>query len=196
MQRAVIVPHQAEWPAATTSLAQPVTVTLRSGLAAVLRPLTPSDRDAYLAGFEHVGPASRRLRFHAAKPVLLASEVRYFVQVDHRDHEAIIADVDGEVLGVARFVRDRRDPGMAEIGIVVADEWQGHGAGTALLRRLVERAVEEGIERLHATVLHDNAGMFATFRRLRLSWRTVSSTGGVDELEIPIRWPRFPDPLT
>ena len=164
-------------------------VTLRGGLEAELRPLTSMDRDAYLAGLEHVGPVSRQLRFLAPKPALSESEIRYFTEVDHRDHEAIIAVAGGAVLGVARYVRDRHDRRLAEIAVVVADEWQGRGAGTALVRRVVERASEEGVERLRASVLRGNAGMFATFRRLGLAWRTLSSTGGVAELEIPISGP-------
>ncbi|TMD91316.1 MAG: GNAT family N-acetyltransferase [Chloroflexi bacterium] len=162
----------------------PVTMTVRGGQPAVLRPLAPADREIYLACLEHVGPESRRRRFLGPKHVLSEHEIRYFTEVDHHEHEALVAVIGGSVVAVARFVRDRQDRGLADWAIVVVDEWQGHGVGTALLRRLTERASEEGIERLHGTMLHDNTGMFATIRRLGLPWRTVSSSSGIAEVEL------------
>jgi len=161
----------------------PVMVPVRGGCA-VLRPLTPADRDMYLVALEHIGPDSRYLRFLGPKPTLSQGEIRYFTEVDHHDHEAIVSVIGGAAAGVARYVRDRDDRRLAEFAVVVVDEWQGHGVGTALLRRLAERASEEGIERLRGTVLHENSGMFATLRRLGLPWRTVSSSRGVAEIEL------------
>jgi GNAT superfamily N-acetyltransferase len=166
-----------------------ITVILRGGLTAVLRPLTRADREAYLICFEHVGPESRRRRFLNAKPSLSEAEITYFTNVDHHDHEAIIAVIRGAIVGVARFVRDRGDVGLAELAAVVADEWQRRGLGTALLGRLVERASEEGIERLRGTFFHGNAGILATIRRLGLAWRPVSPASSVTEIEITL-----PDP--
>ena len=163
-----------------------LTVILRGGLTAVLRPLTPADREAYLSCFEHVGPESRRRRFLTAKPSLSEAEIRYFTDLDHRDHEAIVAVIGGAVAGVARFVRDRDDADIAEIAAVVADEWQRRGVGTALLGRLVERASEEGIARLRGTFLHGNAGILATIRRVGLAWHTVSPVSTVTEIEIAV----------
>lgn len=54
----------------------------------------------------------------------------------------------------------------AEIGLLVADEWQGAGVGTALLRRLVGIAVASGIEAVHAHTDADNRRMIRTMRRM------------------------------
>ncbi len=176
-----ILPHP--WPAVPVGVSPPVTVTLRSGVEVVFRPMTPADREIYLAGVEHVGPESRRMRFFAAKPWLSEGEIRYFTEVDHHDHEAILGLVDGAVVGIARIVRDRTDPRRAELGVVVVDEWHGRGVGTALVRRIVERAAEEGVDRVRASVLGDNVGMLATIRRLGLRTHTVSM-GPVIEIDI------------
>jgi acetyltransferase len=48
-----------------------------------------------------------------------------------------------------------------DLGIVVADHWQGMGLGTALLRRLVEVARCEGIRRIKAEIFRENAAMLA-----------------------------------
>lgn len=65
-----------------------------------------------------------------------------------------------ELLGVGRLVRqrDRRD---AELGVVVADRCQGGGLGTELARRLIEIARCEGIRRIKADILSENASMVA-----------------------------------
>ena len=62
-------------------------------------------------------------------------------------------------MGVARYVRDRDRPESAEVAVAVADGWQGNGVGTLLLRRLVDRAREEGIRRFTALMLADNEPM-------------------------------------
>jgi acetyltransferase len=47
----------------------------------------------------------------------------------------------------------------AEFAIQVRDEYQGTGLGTELLTRLLQIARDEGIERVMAEILPENAGM-------------------------------------
>lgn len=65
-----------------------------------------------------------------------------------------------ELLGVGRLVRQRVES-EAELGVVVADRWQGRGLGTELVRRLIEIARCEGIGRIQAEILSENASMVA-----------------------------------
>ena len=67
----------------------------------------PSDRELLLRGFERLVPESRYRRFLPPMPALSEQMVRYLTEVDHHDHEAIIAvDEDtGDGLGVARYAR-------------------------------------------------------------------------------------------
>jgi GNAT superfamily N-acetyltransferase len=62
-------------------------------------------------------------------------------------------------IGVARFVRSRQDPELAEVAVAVADSWQNRGVATALLDRLTQRAREEGVHRFSAEILADNQPM-------------------------------------
>jgi RimJ/RimL family protein N-acetyltransferase len=142
---------------------------LRDGSRVLLRPLRPTDREVYLRAFDHLSPETRYMRFFSPKPHLSDAEVRYFVDVDHHDHEAIVAiDLSsGAGIGVARYVRDPAHPDTAEISIVVADEHQGHGLGALLLEDVAERAAEEGLQRLRASVLADN---FRMLRLIRSRW--------------------------
>lgn len=65
-----------------------------------------------------------------------------------------------DLLGVGRLVR-QRDEREAELGVVVADRWQGAGLGTELVHRLIEIARCEGIRCIKADILSENACMVA-----------------------------------
>jgi RimJ/RimL family protein N-acetyltransferase len=134
---------------------------LRDGEAIVVRPIRPEDRDELADGIQRLSPESRYRRFFAPTDQLSPSQLRYLTEVDHHDHEALVAvEPDtGEGIGVARFVRSPEDPERAEVAVAVADSWQGRGAGTVLLYRLTERARDEGISRFSAEILAENRPM-------------------------------------
>jgi GNAT superfamily N-acetyltransferase len=163
-------------------------VRLRDGSEVVIRPLLPADRDAYLDTVRRVGEESRRSRFLGPKPSLSEAEIRYFVEVDHHDHEALIAfdALTGRGLGVARFIRERTDPSAADSAVTVVDAAQGHGLGGVLLARLAERAREEGVERLHADVALDNRPMLEMLRHRGARPRPCSDWPGVRCFDIPL----------
>jgi nucleotide-binding universal stress UspA family protein len=98
-----------------------------------------------------------------------------------------------QAIGVARYVRT--GPGVAEPAIVVADDWQGHGVGAALLDRLMERAREEGVTRFVAPVLADNAPAIRALERLGDT--TVEREGPEVELtiELPAKPPERESPV-
>jgi nucleotide-binding universal stress UspA family protein/GNAT superfamily N-acetyltransferase len=133
----------------------------------LVRPITPDDRDALRAGFERLSDGSRYRRFLSPVARLTDSQLDYLTRIDHHDHEALAAvddTDDGSIVGVARFVRS--DESEAEPAIVVADDWQGRGLGTALLEALAARSREEGIERYRALVLAENQEVLGLLRHV------------------------------
>jgi RimJ/RimL family protein N-acetyltransferase len=145
----------------------PRTVELRDGSEIVVRQVRPEDKDAIIAGFERLSPESRYRRFFAPLDRLGERELRYLTEVDHSDHEALIAfdAPSGEPVGVARYVRSA-EPGEAEVAVTVVDDWQGRGAATALLDALVERARDEGVQRFVALVMSENKEALELFSNL------------------------------
>ncbi len=127
----------------------------RAGDAA---PIAPQDKPLLAANFERLSEESRYRRFFTVKEELSAAELDYLVDVDHSDHEAIIAidPSSGEALGIARYVRATDDGQVAEVAVTVADDWQGLGLGHALLDRLTYRARREGVRRFTALIQSDN----------------------------------------
>jgi nucleotide-binding universal stress UspA family protein/RimJ/RimL family protein N-acetyltransferase len=134
------------------------TITLRDGARATLRPIAPDDRALLTASFARLSGQSRYRRFLTTKNELSEAELDYLVDVDHHDHEAIVAvdPATGEGLGVARYIRWPDDAELAEVAVTVADDWQGRGLGRALLDRLTYRARREGVRRFSALVQGEN----------------------------------------
>ena len=67
---------------------------------------------------------------------------------------------------MARYAASRDTDSAADIAVVVADDWQGRGLGTALARLVVWRAATTGFARLVAHVLEDNARAHALLHKL------------------------------
>jgi nucleotide-binding universal stress UspA family protein/RimJ/RimL family protein N-acetyltransferase len=132
---------------------------LRDGALLEVRPIAPEDRELLRAAFERLSPESRYRRFFGPMPDLSERELDYLTQIDHADHEALVAldATAGEIVGVARFVRTTPGGAVAEPAITVADDWQGRGVGRSLLQALAARARAQGIVRFEAPVLATNA---------------------------------------
>jgi GNAT superfamily N-acetyltransferase len=164
----------------------PTVVTLRDGSSVTIRPIHPHDAEALRTGFERLSDESRYRRFLCPVRELSGSMLRYLTEVDHHDHEALTAvTADGGLVGVARWVRSRSDPQVAEVAVTVADDWQGRGLGTALLGLLADRARVDGITRFTALVLATNRDMLDLFEDLG-PIRIVERGSGTTELEISL----------
>jgi GNAT superfamily N-acetyltransferase len=156
----------------------------------VIRPVEPSDGRELIRLFARLGALSRFRRFLAPLEHLSRRQVEYLTCVDHRSHEALIAfdAKTDEGIGIARYLCDPRDLRRARFAVAVVDAWHGRGAGAALLARLRERALDNGIDSLSGSTVASNAaarGLQAT--------SVVNPRAGT--LLLSIR-PRDADPFT
>jgi RimJ/RimL family protein N-acetyltransferase len=152
-----------------------------------IRPIRPDDADALARGFERLSPESRYRRFLTPMERLTKSQLEYLTDVDHHNHEALIAldlATPGEVVGVGRYVRDG-DSDRAEAAVTVVDDWQGRGLGTALTRILAGRAAEVGINTFTAVLLAANTEMTALLADLG-PVRVTGREGDVVEVDVPL----------
>lgn len=129
----------------------------RSDSAVLVREMVPEDWPAVRRAYDE-GIATGQATFEVAAPT---------------DHEAwssgrlevcrLVAHtrVDlSDVLGWAALSPVSRRPvyrGVAEVGIYVAERARGHGAGRALMRRLIAASEEAGIWTLQSSVFSENA---------------------------------------
>ena len=133
-----------------------------------IRPIEPDDKDALARGFDRLSEESRYRRFLSPRGPLSQAELSYLTEVDHRDHEALVA-VDPETdegVGVARFIRSAEDPAVAELAVAVADDWQGQGVGSQLAAELARRAREEGVTCFTALALAENDAILGVLQDL------------------------------
>jgi len=151
-----------------------LTVRLRGGGRLAVRPMAAADGPAVIAGFEHLSPAARRLRFLSPTPRLTPAVAADLTTVDD-DHIVLLAfDAAGRVVAGARATRHRGDPGVADVAdvaVTVGDHLQRRGLGRRLLLLLRDEARRAGIERLTGHVAVDNVAA----QRLLIAARAIVS---------------------
>jgi acetyltransferase len=147
-------------------------VTLRDGSQALVRPIRPDDKEALAAGLERLSTESRYRRFLRPVTKLSDRELKYLTEIDYASHFAWVAanpENESEGYGVARYVRDPKDPEVAEAAVAIVDDQQGNGLGTILMRLLVATAREHGIRIFRGWVLGDNHEMLEPLKKIGVS---------------------------
>jgi RimJ/RimL family protein N-acetyltransferase len=176
-----------------TSRVPPITVSLRDGTPVRVRLVRADDRDRVLRGVREMSQTTRYLRFFAGTREMSEGQARHLTEIDQVNHVAVCAveptDSEERGYGIARFVRDARDPRLAEFAVVVIDPMQGRGLGTVLLAALVLRAQAAGVEEFYGHVLTENPVMPRWMERLGATL-SLPSDGGY----WMVRWPVSPLP--
>jgi RimJ/RimL family protein N-acetyltransferase len=129
---------------------------------------------------------SRYLRFGTLKPSMSKRELDRLVDVDHHDHEALLAidPFTGRGVAVVRYIQLPGEPGVVELAATVADGWQGMGLGSALLAGLIQRAFDEGYSAVRANVLAANTRSITMLRRA--GFRGRGGAGTLREYELAL----------
>jgi GNAT superfamily N-acetyltransferase len=158
-------------------------IALRDGRTVVLRPIDPSDAERLIDLHDHLSFESQYFRFFGPKPQLTPAEAEYLSNVDFHRRFAIVGEVDSEeIIGVGRF--DVNEPGVAEAAVVVRDDYQHVGLGTALLQRMREVARGAGLKAFTAEVLAENDRMLDLLHANGLE--TAEAEQGVVKIIAPI----------
>jgi RimJ/RimL family protein N-acetyltransferase len=175
-------PHPAE--------TEPLTAPDGFGEPITIREIRADDHERLRDHHERLSPESRYRRFLAAKPRLSAADARYLVEVDGCDHFALVATVpDGgaeRIVAVARYIRLPENREVAELAIVVNDDFQGQGMGADLIRRLADAAVQRGVRRFRATMLSDNLAIHRLLEGLADGPVERRRLGGLSEMEFAL----------
>ncbi|HEY1520368.1 MAG TPA: GNAT family N-acetyltransferase [Solirubrobacteraceae bacterium] len=130
---------------------------MASGTQLEIRPITPGDKAELAAAVDQSSDEAVYRRFLNPHGRLTAAELRYLTEVDHHDHEALLA----------------------------REQWQGRGVGKALLRRLADRARDEGITEFTALMLANNRPMQRLLADMGPT-RLLSSGAGALELAVDL----------
>ncbi|MDQ5874316.1 MAG: GNAT family N-acetyltransferase, partial [Actinomycetota bacterium] len=100
-------------------------------------------------------------------------ELRRFVEVDYQDVLGLVATktrgIKPRIVALASYFVTGE--GLAEVGIVVDDPFQGRGVGSVLMEHLGEAAAEAGIQVFQADVLASNNDMLGVIKDSQLPVR-------------------------
>lgn len=159
-----VLPSDTNLPETATSSMQ-----LADGSTVTLRMITPEDAGIEQEFVTALSERSRYLRFFSGLRRLPPFMLRRLINIQFPASYALIATVaEGDQerqIGVARYA-PTEDEGIAEFAVVVADEWQGRGIASQLLRYLIAAATVAGINSLEGLVLRENRGMLMLARKL------------------------------
>jgi ribosomal protein S18 acetylase RimI-like enzyme len=123
---------------------------------AAIRPASPADLAALGDFFAGLSVQTRYLRFFG--PAIPGAALLRSLAGCADTIDAVVAVRGGVIVGHAMAV-DRFDPPgtrVTDIGVVVADDWQGRGLGSALTRAVVTGAQARGVALLEMDVLDHN----------------------------------------
>lgn len=147
-------------------------IVLRDGTPLTLRPIRPADMDLEKAFVKKLSDYSRYYRFMQPIRELPPAMLEHFTHPDYDREMALIALLDQggneEEIGVARYVK-YPDGRQCEFALAIADEWQGKGVGTALMRELISIARSVGLESMEGFVLTTNQPMLKLVKFLGFS---------------------------
>src|SRR5258705_9499244 len=134
---------------------------LRGGGQIEIRALRREDEADMLAAIEKTSAQSLQRRFFVMKRHFSDKERAFFLDVDFKNHVAVVALTDEAgrkvIVGGGRYIVF--EPGRAEMAFVVIDAWQGRGVGSILMRHLIKIARDAALQELTAEVLPENAAM-------------------------------------
>ena len=160
---------------------------LNDGSRVRLRLTRPADLPKIEHFLMRLSAETRARRFMAATPAVPPSAVRRFAFYDPRERLTLAAARPGEggeqVIGLADVAL--LATGLAEIGVVVADDAQEQGLGKLLSESVASLAIQRGATHLKAEMLRENEPMMHLMKRLGRTVRTVEDGNVVVYTRLP-----------
>lgn len=134
------------------------------------RPAVPKDAAQLLEYLKAVGGETDNLTFGAAGiPFTLEQERRYLESLQTDPCNSLLLALDGDrIVGSCSLSgsRSSRLCHWRELGITVRRAYWGLGIGTEFIRRMIDAALDENVERLNLSVRTDNLRAKALYSRM------------------------------
>jgi acetyltransferase len=152
--------------------------TLSDGAQVTLRPIRPEDEPLWLALIGNCSSESLHARFQYLFREATHEMATRYCCTDYDRELALVAQLEssGELVAVGRLVADV-DHETAEFAILVADAWQGKGAGVQVTERCLAIAAEWGIRRVEAVTALANMRMISIFEQCGFELEYDSPSG-------------------
>jgi acetyltransferase len=158
-------------------------------LAYRIRPITADDRNALACFYAGLSSDSLEARFHGGTPGLGERTTRRLCGPDHDHREGLVAETvdDDPVRIVGHVCLEPTGDGSIEVAIAVADAWQRHGVGHALMSAAIDWCRAHGITRLLASMRWSNGAVLGLMRAMGCPVRFGADDGGVVDVSIDLR---------
>lgn len=144
-----------------------------TGVRLLMRRARPDDVVILADLIYQLSARSRYLRFLRPLPLTIErawSEARRMARQPPERHITLVATLEGgvfeEAVAAAELARDPARPEVGEFALLVRDDYQAAGIGSALGERLIELARGMGVTQLHSDMLTENRAMRGLLRRL------------------------------
>jgi acetate---CoA ligase (ADP-forming) len=155
---------------------------LRDGTRVVIRSARPSDRSSVVEFLSHLSSESLELRYFSAANRDVAIDEILPAKSSPDRLSLLMRTVDplpGKVIGHGEYVRAPQHRSRAEAAFLIADEFQGLGAGTLLLLHLARRGRSAGVRYFDAVVLVENRPMLGVFTGTGFPCIVASEAGDI-----------------
>jgi acetyltransferase len=161
--------------------------TMKDGTEVRVRPIRPDDEPMMVKFHETLSDRTVYLRYFSSMSLVRRTGHERLLRICHGDYDREIVLVaechdpqtrQQHILGVGRLNKLLRE-GDAEIAVLISDEYQRRGLGTDLLRRLVQVARDEKLNRIVAEMLRDNLSIQITFKKLGFRLRLLRDLSSV-----------------
>jgi RimJ/RimL family protein N-acetyltransferase len=132
---------------------------LADGRAVSIRLARPQDTEGVERMHERCSPTSRYQRYFTPMNEWREDNLRR-ISGGHRGATLVVTDVREQVIALGNvFPIGPDEADVAEIALLVQDDWHGAGVGLLLTERLIDVARRMGFSQLMAYVLADNRAM-------------------------------------
>lgn len=133
---------------------------ISGGVEVFLRPIKPEDGPAMIRLFNALSPVTIFQRFGQVLHSMPQELLSRHTQIDYDREMALVIFPEGseEIAAVGRII-ERPGTDQADLGMTVADAWQGRGLGALLFERLLAIAKERNLKRVMGVVSPDNRSM-------------------------------------
>jgi len=158
---------------------------LSDGTTIEIRAARPDDFGAVRDLHARMSPDNLYLRFFSMSPLAAEEEARRICRESAPDHAALLAVLDGEVVGCGTYEQAGAGSMSAEVAFTVADDMHNRGIGMLLLEHLVSLARGRGYRAFTAETLSENAAMLRVFADAGLQAQR-SLVDGVYDLTFPL----------
>jgi RimJ/RimL family protein N-acetyltransferase len=143
---------------------------LGDGRAISIRLARPQDTEGVERMHERCSPTSRYQRYFTPMNEWREDNLRR-ISGGHRGATLVVTDVREQVIALGNvFPIGPDEADVAEIAVLVEDDWHGAGVGLLLTERLIDVARRMGFSQLIAYVLADNRAMRGLLTATGLEW--------------------------